>query len=239
MYGAVLRRSRICGVLNEPERTARRGPRVRSPSETFGTSVSCSALSVSSGPEWQPMHPPLPWKRSSPAPGRRRQRALVERADRRLEGVQVGDERGDLLGGLRRGLLVAALEVRLDRPDGEAAQARPLARPAVRRGVRAPHSEGTSRGPVKSPSFCGCTMVPRSGFVPPPPMWQPPHHCPPWPRGRVEEPRRPSAARAACGRTPSRLGGAQHAPELRRVHRPHAGVGIVARPRSRRRRARR
>src|SRR5256885_16324976 len=63
MYGALLRMSRSVGVLKAPGGTGAPGS-----SQPFllGTRVLWSALSVNSGPPWQAMHAPLPWKSTSP-----------------------------------------------------------------------------------------------------------------------------------------------------------------------------
>src|SRR3954466_1594493 len=63
MYGALLRMSRSVGVLNAPGGTLAPGS---SQPGRFGTSVLGRPLSVNSGPPWQAMHAPLPWKSTSP-----------------------------------------------------------------------------------------------------------------------------------------------------------------------------
>src|SRR3954454_15088892 len=63
MYGAVLRASRSVGVLKAPGGVG--APGSFQPGR-LGTSVLWRSLSVNSGPPWQAMHAPLPWKSTSP-----------------------------------------------------------------------------------------------------------------------------------------------------------------------------
>ena len=158
MYGAVLRTSRSCGVLKRRRAgpcAPRRG-RCR-PGLTFGTSVSWSPLSVSSGPRVAVDAAALALEQLLAAAGGRRRSVPRSNAARGRRRASRGRRRArrpasrsSPPAGRRRSLKCDRIVPTTKSASVSSWPAQPYG------GVSAtPHSERTSRGPRKSPARCG------------------------------------------------------------------------------------